>query len=574
MYLALARKYRPQRFGDLIGQPHITKTLQNAITMDKLYAGLIFSGMKGVGKTSAARILAKALNCEKGPASEPCNDCDPCKEITQDKSPDYIEIDGASNNGVEEIRNLKEKIKYSPFKNRFRVIVIDEVHMLSNSAWNALLKTIEEPPSHTYFVLATTDFHKIPATIVSRCQHFEFKRIPQEIIIKLLKQICGKEGITIGDYGLFLIAKASEGGLRDAKKILDQAIALSEDGTVDDQNVIDILGVIEEEIFINLTEYILTQNRKSIIQQVNDLAERGMDLRFFYKEFLKFLRDLMILKSLAESESLHSLNPENLPRLREMLKNVREIELLRYFNATKDLELTIKNTESPRIILEYLFLKLSYFPSLVPISELIDQVKGGGVTFSGGPAPRQAPPSPPPPPAQPQSRGPVSHGAPPPQQYNAPQHHGTPPPHQGAPAAAPAPPAPPAPADPMARLTQTMGAAEPLGPDKIKAALVERVNAEKPRWGTALNAAQYSLEGDLLVISIPGDFELTLNSITDGQQHFNKILHDVVQRKMEVRFDLDKSQVSTEKQKNDELRQDKKITNLMDTLGAKLVSVD
>jgi len=178
MYLALARKYRPQKFKDLIGQPHVIKTLQNAIEMDKLYPALIFSGMKGVGKTSASRILAKALNCVQGPAGEPCNECEICIEITEDKSSDYIEIDGASNNGVEEVRNLRETVKYKPLKNRFRVVVIDEVHMLSNSAWNALLKTVEEPPEHTYFIMATTDFHKIPGTIVSRCQHFEFKRIP------------------------------------------------------------------------------------------------------------------------------------------------------------------------------------------------------------------------------------------------------------------------------------------------------------------------------------------------------------------------------------------------------------
>jgi len=354
MYLALARKYRPQKFEDLIGQPHITKTLQNAINLDKLYPALIFSGMKGVGKTSAARILAKALNCEKGPASEPCNECSICIEITQDKSPDYIEIDGASNNGIEEVRALKEKVKYKPFKNRFRIIVIDEVHMLSNSAWNALLKTIEEPPEMTYFIMATTDFHKIPATIVSRCQHFEFKRIPYEIIIKLLKEICVKENIKIADYALYLIAKSSEGSLRDAKKILDQAVAISS-GDVNDKDVIDILGVIEEEIFIRLTKNIFEQDRKELIQQVHSLSERGMDLRVFYNEYLKFFRDLMVLKSLGESGNLHNLNPENIPQLKDILKNVREVELLRYFNAAQDLEQTMRNTENPRIILEYLF---------------------------------------------------------------------------------------------------------------------------------------------------------------------------------------------------------------------------
>ncbi|MCK4765586.1 MAG: DNA polymerase III subunit gamma/tau [Candidatus Aminicenantes bacterium] len=374
MYLALARKYRPQRFADLIGQPHVTKTLQNAIEMDKLYPALIFSGMKGVGKTSAARILAKTLNCEKGPSSEPCNECAVCKEITGDKSPDYLEIDGASNNGIEEIRSLKEKVKYKPFKNKFRIVVIDEVHMLSNSAWNALLKTIEEPPEATYFIMATTDFHKIPATIVSRCQHFEFKRIPHEVIVTLLKEISAKEEIKVTDYSLYLIARAGDGSLRDAKKILDQAYAISS-GNIKDEDVISILGVIEEEIFIKLTKSILNKGRREIIEIINNLSERGMDLRFFYSEYLKFFRDLLVLKSLQDAEKLHNLNPENVPKIKEMLKNIREVELLRYFNAAKDLEQTMRNTENPRIILEYLFLKLSYFPSLTSIEEFIEKMK-------------------------------------------------------------------------------------------------------------------------------------------------------------------------------------------------------
>jgi len=374
MYLALARKYRPQTFEELVGQPHVTRTLQNAITMNKLYPSLIFSGMKGIGKTSAARILAKALNCQKGPAIEPCNECEICREITEDRSSDYIEIDGASNNGVEEVRTLRETVRYKPLKNRYRVVVIDEVHMLSTSAWNALLKTVEEPPEHTYFIMATTDFHKIPATIVSRCQHFEFKRIPHEVIKNVLQEISVKEKIKISDYALYLIAKSAEGSLRDAKKILDQAIALSS-GEVKDQDVVDILGIIEEEIFIRLTRNVFTAERKDIIEQINQLAEKGVDLRFFFGEYLKFLRNLIILKSVENPENLHTLNPENIPEIREVIRGVRDIELLRYFNAAKDLEITIKHTENPRIILEYLFLKMSHFPSLVPIEEVIKDLK-------------------------------------------------------------------------------------------------------------------------------------------------------------------------------------------------------
>ncbi len=379
MYLALARKYRPKTFEELIGQPHITKTLQNAIKMNKLYPALIFSGMKGVGKTSAARILAKAMNCESGPAPEPCNKCSICTEINEDKSPDYIEIDGASNNGIEEVRSLREKIKYKPFKNRFRMIVIDEVHMLSNSAWNALLKTIEEPPEHTYFIMATTDFHKIPSTIVSRCQHFEFKRIPIEVISSVLENIVSKEKIEISKYGLYLVSKSADGSLRDSKKILDQAIAIS-DGKIEDNDVIDILGIIEEEIFIELTSAFLSSDRKKIIDVIDDLTDRGIDIRFFYSEYIKFLRNLMVLKSDIDIEKLHNLNPENVSKIKMLIKDLKEIELLRYFNAVKDMELTIKNTENPKIILEYLFIKLSYFPSLMSIEELISNVYSGKVS--------------------------------------------------------------------------------------------------------------------------------------------------------------------------------------------------
>lgn len=535
MYLALARKYRPQRFADLIGQPHITKTLQNAINSDKLYPGLIFSGMKGVGKTSAARILAKALNCAKGPASEPCNECEACQEITGDKSPDYIEIDGASNNGVEEIRNLKETVKYKPLKNRSRVVVIDEVHMLSNSAWNALLKTIEEPPDHTYFIMATTDFHKIPATIISRCQHFEFKRIPHEVIIKLLKEICVKENITISDYALYLVARSSEGSLRDAKKILDQAIALSEGGNVKDQNVIDILGVIEEEIFIDLSKNIFTKDRKAIIDQVNSLAERGMDLRFFYSEYLKFLRDLMVLKSLDESEKLHNLNPENIPRIKEILKNVREIELLRYFNAAKDLEQTMRNTENPRIILEYLFLKLSYFSSLVSIEELIDEVKSG--RRSDARTIQQ--PTPAPAPASLSPMDAVISGT------------------------------------AAARTSQTGGnTGATVNPEQLKNILVEKISPERPRWAPALGAAAFEMGTNKLIITLPADFELAYNTIIDQVDFLKKMVLGILKRNIDIEIALADTPAKDENANIENLKNDEKITNLMDKIKGKIVNIE
>jgi len=534
MYLALARKYRPQKFADLIGQPHVTRTLQNAISLDKLYPALIFSGMKGVGKTSAARILAKALNCEKGPDIEPCNECPTCIEITEDKAPDYIEIDGASNNGVEEVRNLKEKVKYKPFKNRFRVVVIDEVHMLSNSAWNALLKTIEEPPEFTYFIMATTDFHKIPATIVSRCQHFEFKRIPHEIMVKLLKEICGKENIKITDYSLYLIAKASEGSLRDAKKILDQAVAISS-GDVNDKDVIAILGVIEEDVFITLTQHVLSQDRKAIIKQINELSERGMDLRFFYNEFLKFFRNLMVLKSLGESENLHDLNPENIPRLKEMLKDTREIELLRYFNAAKDLEITIKNTENPRIILEYLFLKLTYFPSLVSIEELIEKARSGELSLigpgrsSGGGEGRDTDP-----------------GA-----LSVPHNR------EKAPVGA------------------GLNSSASFSEERLNALLTETVGKEKPRLASALQSSSFSVKNNTLYIQFPQDLESAYKNTVEHVDYLKDTIFRICNQQVEVDVTLDRNKNSNEEEANKKKREsDPKVNRLADKIKGRIVSIE
>ncbi len=477
MYLALARKYRPQKFADLIGQASISKTLQNAIAMNKVYPALIFSGMKGVGKTSSARILAKALNCEKGPAIEPCNQCQTCVEITEDNSADYMEIDGASNNGVNEVRSLRETVKYKPLKNRYRIVVIDEVHMLSNAAWNALLKTVEEPPEHTIFIMATTDFHKIPATIVSRCQHFEFKRIPFEVIKQVLKDICQKESIKISDYALYLIARSAEGSLRDAKKILDQAIAIS-NGDVKDDDVVAILGIIAEETFIALTRNVFSQDRKGIIEQINQLIERGTDLRFFYTEYLRFIRDVIVIKSIPDSERLHNLNPENVSVIREIVKDVSEVELLRYFNAVKDLEQTIRNTEHPSIILEYMFLKLSYFSALVSIEEYLKRIRD----------------------VRPAAAVPAAAAPPPPARGGAPRRRAAPP-NQG-------------------------GEADWL--PELKA----RVEKEKPRMASVLSSSHLALRGGTLVIEVAAHLENAWKMMKENKPYLSELAQALAGREL------------------------------------------
>jgi DNA polymerase-3 subunit gamma/tau len=512
MYLALARKYRPQKFADLIGQASISKTLQNAIAMNKVYPALIFSGMKGVGKTSSARILAKALNCEKGPAIEPCNQCQTCLEITEDNSADYMEIDGASNNGVNEVRSLRETVKYKPLKNRYRIVVIDEVHMLSNAAWNALLKTVEEPPEHTIFIMATTDFHKIPATIVSRCQHFEFKRIPFEVIKQVLKDICQKETIKISDYALYLISRSAEGSLRDAKKILDQAIAISS-GDVKDDDVVAILGIIAEETFISLTRDVFSQNRKGIIEQVNQLIERGTDLRFFYTEYLRFIRDVIVIKAIPDSERLHNLNPENIAGIKEIVKEVSDVELLRYFNAVKELEQTIRNTEHPSIILEYMFLKLSYFSALVSIEEFLKKM--GDVQ----PLPAAAPAAPPPRPAQ-----------------------GTP--------------------------------AKPPEADWIPE-LKARIEKEKPRMASVLSSSSLSLRGNTLFIEVAANFENAWKMMKENRPYLNELAQELAGREVGLEIVLQDAPAKTGGERIvQDLKNDKKIKSLKDKIKGSVIAVE
>lgn len=514
MYLALARKYRPQRFSDLIGQPHVTKTLQNAFLQKKLYPALIFSGVKGVGKTSAARILAKILNCMDLQDGEPCNKCDNCLEITADRAPDYIEIDGASNNGVEEVRNLREKVRYRPLKNPYRVVVIDEVHMLSNSAWNALLKTIEEPPEHTYFILATTDFHKIPATIVSRCQHFEFKTIALDVIKQVLREICDKEDVKITDYALFMVAKSAEGSLRDAKKVLDQAIALAK-GEVKDQDVADILGVVEEDVFIALMDSVLKSDRTGVIAAIQSLCEGGMDLRVFYTEFLKFLRDLIIFKSIPESGGLHNLNPSNLKRLHEVLSDVDEVELLRYFHAAKDLEQTMRNTENPRIMLEYLFIKLSYFPRLVPIEEAI--ARAGQ---SRGIEPAVDPVRTPPPPGRPTGSG-------------------------------------------------------GMEPGRLSAELQSHFQTGKSRLAAALSAAELKIDGQSLIIQLKGQALAGQRVIEDHIKEIESQASALLGRGVRVSLQADQSSaLPTEADVVDQIKKDDRITSLADKIKGQIISIE
>jgi DNA polymerase-3 subunit gamma/tau len=373
-YQIYARKYRPKTFEEMVGQKAVVRTLQNAIKNNRVAQAYLFSGMRGIGKTSAARILAKALNCESGPTPTPCNHCEFCKEITDDRSVDVLEVDGASNRKVEEIDLLREGVKYKPIHSRYKVIIIDEVHMLTKHAFNALLKVLEEPPPRTIFIFATTEFHKVPDTIVSRCQYFEFKKISQKDIINHLLEITKKENLTISSFGLNLIAEASDGSLRDAQSLLDKAVAFSGENISDD-DLKEILGSIGREIFTRFTKAIVEEKPPDIFQLIDEVITKGYDLRFFFKEFIQHFRNLLIIKTIDKPQDLLPLSDEDIDDLKKGTFDMSSEEILRYLLALQQAEQGIRFSSHPQIFLETLLIKLCHFKDIVNIKDLIKEIE-------------------------------------------------------------------------------------------------------------------------------------------------------------------------------------------------------
>jgi DNA polymerase-3 subunit gamma/tau len=389
-YLVLARKWRPQVFEDVVGQEHVTRTLQNAIKSGRVAHAYLFTGARGVGKTSAARILAKALNCVEGPTTIPCNACESCKEITSGSSMDVFEIDGASNTGVDDIRELRENLKFPPIKGRYRVYIIDEVHMLSTSAFNALLKTLEEPPSHVVFVFATTDPQKIPVTIVSRCQEFDFKRIPVHAIQERLRLIAESEGIRITEKGLHVIAREADGGMRDAQSILDQVISFAGE-EVGDEDVAKILGVIDRDVLRDVVRSILERNPAGCIEIVERIYDHGYDVRLFCKNLLEYLRNLTVLKVVKDPGQLIDLSAGETAELKRLSEGFPQEELQQLFAILAKDEEELKRSSSPRLSLEMTLMRMATLRPLIPIFELIERVEGieKGVVGAYGHTPKK-----------------------------------------------------------------------------------------------------------------------------------------------------------------------------------------
>lgn len=372
-YLVLARKYRPQSFETVVGQKHVTRTLQNAIHSNRVAHALLFCGPRGVGKTSVARILAKAMNCISGPTPTPCNQCVSCKEITAGNAVDVFEIDGASNRGINEIRELRENIKYMPARSHFKIYIIDEVHMLTTEAFNALLKTLEEPPAHVLFILATTEPHKVPVTILSRCQRFDFKRIELDDILKQLQHICTETGIEIDEESLWLVAREAAGSMRDALTLLDQIIAYS-DGPITESQVLEILGIVDRGLIFDLSTAIL---RGDIVQALNiadQVYNQGHDLKQLYSSLLEHFRNLLIIKMGAKAHRL-----VNVPthELREMEKEVKRhsLETLnQFFYTLFQEEASIRLSSLPKLAFEMLLIKLTQVRPVYSLESLIQKL--------------------------------------------------------------------------------------------------------------------------------------------------------------------------------------------------------
>jgi DNA polymerase-3 subunit gamma/tau len=359
-YLVLARKYRPQNFDELVGQAHITELLRKSIESGRIAHAFLFCGPRGIGKTSCARILAKSLNCQNGPTLKPCGQCPACVEIANGNSFDVIEIDGASNRGIDEIRTLRENVKFAPSYGRYKIYIVDEVHMLTPDAFNALLKTLEEPPSHVKFIFATTEVQKVPATILSRCQRFDFKRIQVEIIMANLKSICAKESLKANEEGLFTISKAAQGSMRDALSILDQLSALSEKG-IDAADVFSMLGMVELEFLFDLTDALIARNCPQALDIFNQIIERGKDVKQLGKDLTEHFRHLMIVK--AGGISLNGLidYPAGVKqRLAAQAKKITMAGILKAIELFIEAQETSKVMETLRMPLEVAFAKLTY----------------------------------------------------------------------------------------------------------------------------------------------------------------------------------------------------------------------
>ena len=372
-YIVLARKWRPQSFDQIVGQEHITTTLKNAIKQDRVAHAYLFCGPRGIGKTTTARILAKALNCEKGPTPSPCNKCASCKEITDSKSMDIIEIDGASNRGINEIRNIKENIKFSPQSGQFKIYIIDEVHMLTTEAFNALLKTLEEPPAHVKFIFATTAAYKVIPTILSRCQRFNFRRLSSDDIAKKLKDIAKKEKISIDEVALLNIVRQSAGSMRDAESLMDQLATYCKNKiTAEETN--NILGLVEQDRLYQFAQHIIDKDTSSAIKFISKIMDEGTDPNQFLISLVEYFRNAMLVKEGKALIPLLELTKDEVDRIVVQIKSLTREDILYILYSMMNASNSMRQSSIPKVSLELLAVKLSSKESIVSLGEIMSRL--------------------------------------------------------------------------------------------------------------------------------------------------------------------------------------------------------
>ena len=383
-YQTLARKWRPQDFSSLVGQDAVVQALRNALVDGRIAQAYLFAGIRGVGKTSAARILAKALNCERGPAADPCNECVPCREITTGADLDVLEVDAATYSKVEQVRELTESLRYGPARDRYKVVVLDEVHRLSRQAFDALLKIVEEPPPHLVFVFATTEIEAVPATVLSRCQEYTFRRVPARTLVDHLRKICGDEEIEASDAALHLVARAGEGSVRDAVALLDQ-LATFGHGSVSDEEARRLVGSFDLDLYLRLLGAVLAGDGRTVSDELGELESRGADPRQLYAGFLAFVRDALHL-ALGSERAGADLPAEASEKLAALARSAGYQNLLRLLHALLAAENLVRRSEASSLALEIALLRAAELPRLTALEDLLRSGSSG----SQGPAPAPA----------------------------------------------------------------------------------------------------------------------------------------------------------------------------------------
>lgn len=382
-YQSLYRRFRPINFDQVVGQEHITTTLKNQIIKGNIAHAYLFSGTRGTGKTSTAKIFARAVNCINNHDGNPCNECEICRGILDDSIMDVVEMDAASNNSVDDVRELREHVKYLPAKGKYKVYIIDEVHMLSKGAFNALLKTLEEPPKHLLFILATTEPQKLPATIISRCQRFEFKRLKVDDIVKNMQYICRELGIEVEERGLYLIARNSDGAMRDALSLLDQCISFTE-GTITYDDILSILGIVNKDILFDISDAILDGDANECLNIIDDLIQNGKDVNQFIKDMILHFRNLMVAKSAQNLENIIDGSSEYIDRLEIQAEKTDMINIIKCLNILSELEGKAKYSSQPRIILEVGVIRLTSQASYLTIEGLAERIRNIEEGISNG----------------------------------------------------------------------------------------------------------------------------------------------------------------------------------------------